>query len=183
MKKILLVGLAALGMMSLTGCEMIQGLINGEKKYNEADFKVLIADKHFAFSVTKCHGVRDVNGEKTERDYTYDSSDGAWHYTYMENIGGTEFEAEGSLYLDVINDVKDCDSISKLVKQSVDSIFKFYTTKDGFKITANYQTDDQKTELKFLYNSDGLATSRYSKTTFLDSVKSTEKTETFTYSN
>ena len=96
MKKILLVGLAALGMMSLTGCEMIQGLINGEKKYNEADFKVLIADKHFAFSVTKCHGVRDVNGEKTEREnYGSGKADRNGKKQASAYLPGTAFRSEG----------------------------------------------------------------------------------------
>ena len=182
MKKVLLMGLIALGAMSLTGCEMIQGLLNGEKQYNEADFKVLLADKDFSFPYIKCKGVRDVDGKVTEREYTYNAGDGAWHYTYMESIGGTEFEAEGSLYLDIVNDVKDCSSAAKLVGGSVDQIFKFYTTKDGYKITADYQTTDKKTELEFIYNKEGLSTYRYTKTTNLETVHASTKKENFTYS-
>ena len=44
MKKVLMVALMAFGTMALTGCEMIQSLLKGEKQYNNADFKVLIAD-------------------------------------------------------------------------------------------------------------------------------------------
>ena len=182
MKKLLLVGLIAFGAMSLTGCEMIQGLLNGEKKYNEADFKVLIADKDFSFSYKTCKGVRDVDGTVTERNYTYDSSDGAWHYTYTENINGTDIEMNGSLCLDVVNDVKDCSAAAKLVGQSVDSIFTFYTTKDGYKIKADYQTKEQKTELEFVYNKEGLSTYRYTKTTNLEKVHASTKKENFTYS-
>lgn len=182
MKKVLMVALIAFGTMALTGCEMIQSLLKGEKQYNNADFKVLIADADLSFSYTKCKGIRTVNDKESERNYTYDSSDKAWHYTYMESIGGTEFEAEGSVYLDIKNDLIECDLAAKLVKKSVDSIFKFYTTKEGYRMTADYQNEEQKTELEYIYNKNGLVTYRYSKNTNLSTVNATVKKETFTYS-
>ncbi len=182
MKKVLMVALMAFGTMALTGCEMIQSLLKGEKQYNNADFKVLIADADLSFSYKTCKGVRTVNDKESERNYTYNSSDKAWHYTYMESIGGTEFEAEGSVYLDIKNDLIECDLAAKLVKKSVDSIFKFYTTKEGYKMTADYQSEEQKTELEYIYNKNGLVTYRYSKNTNLSTVNATVKKETFTYS-
>ena len=182
MKKVLMVALMAFGTLALTGCEMIQSLLKGEKQYNNADFKVLIADADLSFSYKTCKGIRTVNDKESERNYTYNSSDKAWHYTYIENIAGTEFEREASVYLDIKSDLLECDAAAKLVKKNVDSIFKFYTTKDGYKMTADYQTEDQKTELEYVYNKNGLVTYRYSKTTFLDTVNATVKKETFTYS-
>ena len=182
MKKVLMVAMMTFGTLALTGCEMIQSLLKGEKQYNNADFKVLIADADLSFSYKTCKGVRTVNDKESERNYTYNSSDKAWHYTYIENIAGTEFEREASVYLDIKSDLLECDAAAKLVKKNVDSIFKFYTTKDGYKMTADYQTEDQKTELEYVYNKNGLVTYRYSKTTFLDTVNATVKKETFTYS-
>jgi hypothetical protein len=49
-------------------------------------------------------------------------------------------------------------------------------------MTADYQTEDQKTELEYVYNKNGLVTYRYSKTTNLNTVNATVKKETFTYS-
>lgn len=181
MKKVLTIAVMALGTLALTGCDIIQSLLNGEKQYNEADFKVLIADQNFSFSYTTCKGVRNVNDKESERTYTYNSSDKAWHYTYIENIAGTDIEMDGSITLDIKTDLLECDAASKILKKSVDSIFKFYTTKEGYKMTGDYQTEDQKTELEYLYNKEGLATYRYSKTTFLDTVNATVKKETFTY--
>lgn len=182
MKKVLMVAMMTFGTLALTGCEMIQSLLKGEKQYNSADFKVLIADADLSFSYKTCKGIRTVNDKESERTYTYNSSDNAWHYTYMESIGGTEFEAEASIYLDIKNDLKESDLVAKLVKRNVDSVYKFYTTKEGYRMTADYQDEEQKTELEFVYNKNGLATYKYSKTTNLSTVNATVKKETFTYS-
>ena len=175
MKKVLAISLLAFTSIALTGCEIINSLLNGEKQYNEADFKVLIADADLSFSYTKCKGVRTVNDKESEREYTYDSTDNAWHYTYIDNIAGSDIEMKGSVLLDIKNDLIECDLVAKLVKRSVDSIYKFYTTKDGYKMTASYQNDDSKTELEYLYNKNGLASYKYSKTTNLNTVNATTK--------
>ena len=87
MKKAFLLGVTLLATFSLTGCEMIENLLQGgqdllneKKDYKYDDFAVLVADKNFTFSYTKCTAEKDLAGEKTTIEYTYNSEDKLWHY-------------------------------------------------------------------------------------------------------
>ncbi len=170
MKKLLLVALAALGTLSLTGCDFIEGLLKGEKQYNYDDFRALLADKHFSYTVTKCHAVTDNDGTKSIKDYVL--TDGVW----------TEEDGTGSNTLDIIPDVKSCQLAAALLDKEVDSVFKFYGSNKDFRITASYKSSSDQVELEYKYNADGLATYRYSKNTDLNSVKSVVKTVEYSYS-
>ena len=170
MKKVLMVALVAFGTMALTGCEMIEGLLKGEKQYNYDDFRALLADKNFSYDVTKCHAVTK-NGEDTStKDYVL--IEGVW-----TEDGGTRTET-----LDIIPDVKSCELAAAFLEKKVDSVFKFYASNKDFRITAEYKNSNEQTEIEYKYNKDGLATYRYSKNTNLSSVTSTVKTVEYSYS-
>lgn len=170
MKKVLMVALVAFGTMALSGCEMIEGLLKGEKQYNYDDFRALLADKNFSYDVTKCHAVTK-NGEDTStKDYVL--IEGVW-----TEDGGTRTET-----LDIIPDVKSCELAAAFLEKKVDSVFKFYASNKDFRITAEYKNSNEQTEIEYKYNKDGLATYRYSKNTNLSSVTSTVKTVEYSYS-
>ena len=169
MKKVLMVALVAFGTMALTGCEMIEGLLKGEKQYNYDDYRALLADKNFSYDYTKCHAVQDVDGTKTMIDYVL--VEGVWK----------QEEGYGTTTLDIIPDVKSCELAAAFLNKNVDTVFKFYASNKDYRITASYKDSSEQVEIEYKYNADGLATYRYSKNTNLSSVTSTVKTVEYSY--
>lgn len=183
MKKIVAFALAFLGTMSLTGCDVIQGFISGEKSYNYNDFKALLADRKLSFTNTKAVAKIDKDGNESTREYNYDADDKAWKYKYKTTILGEEIEMDGSAQLDVINDAKSCELAAALVKKKTDELFKFYAKNDSYRITADYKTDDEQIKFEYKYRADGLIDEKYEKNTNLKSITSTETKTKFTYSD
>ena len=170
MKKVLMVALVAFGTMALSGCEMIEGLLKGEKQYNYDDFRALLADKNFSYDVTKCHAVTKKGDNTSTKDYVL--IEGVWK----------EEDGTGSETLDIIPDVKSCQLAAAMLDKNVDSLFKFYASNKDFRITASYKNSSEQTEIEYKYDKNGLATYRYSKNTDLSSVSSTVKTVEYSYS-
>ena len=182
MKKALLLGFALLGTIALTGCEMINSLISGEKEYNYNDYKALLADRKLSFDKTKCTASIDTDGTKTTKEYTYDSKDKQWVAEYEENgFSMTDYEV-----LDLITEVKGFELSTALLNKKVDDIFKFYATSNSYRITFSYEyTGDAvpfRTEGEYKYGEDGLQTYSREKLTNLDAVTSTETTINYSYS-
>lgn len=175
MKKILLFGLTAMSTFALMGCDMIAGLF--EKSYNYNDFRALLADRKLVTEAKKATAEIDQDGTKSTKNYTL--KDGEWKYT--TTIVGVE--VENSDVLDVVSDAKGCELAAALLNKKVDDLFKFYAKGDAYRITAEYKTDNEQIKLEYKYRNDGLVTYRYTKNTDLQSVKATEKTITYTYSN
>lgn len=178
-----MLGLTMFGALALTGCEQISQLLNPEKSYTYNDFKALLADRSLEFFVTKCTSTIDNDGEKTTRDYTYDSQSKIWRYTYQQTVLGEKVTMNGTASLDIVNYVKKLDTAAALINKSVDSVYKFYASSDAYRITASY-TDNKRIQIEgeYKFGSDGLFVSSYEKQTNLDSVTKTETTETFKYS-
>lgn len=174
MKKILVFGLTALSTFALMGCDMITGLF--EKTYNYNDFKALLADRKLSFKATKATAEIDKDGDKSTINYTY--KDGEWKY--KSTILSAEVELTETL--DVVSDAKSCELAAALVDKDVNDLFKFYAKGDAYRITAEYKTDDEQIKLEYKYGADGLVTYRYNKNTDLKTVKTTEKTINYTYS-
>ena len=175
MKKILLFGLTAMSTFALMGCDMITGLF--EKSYNYNDFRALLADRKLVTEAKKGTAEIDQDGTKSTRNYTL--KDGEWKYT--TTIVGVEVEY--SDVLDVVSDTQTCELAAALLNKKVDDLFKFYAKGDAYRITAEYKTDNEQIKLEYKYRNDGLVTYRYNKNTDLQSVKTTEKKITYTYSN
>lgn len=178
MKKLLLIGLAALGVVALSGCDMIQNLISGEKEYNYADFKALLADRKLSFDATKCTSEIDVDGEKETREYTYDADDDTWRYSYKE--AGIDWN--GTRALDLVGQIQSLEFSVALLNKKVDDLCKFYATSDSYRYTATYESKSTKAEAEYKFGKDGLMTYSYEKNTDLDAIKSTITKETFSYS-
>lgn len=170
MKKLLLIALVGFGTLSLTGCEIIEGLLKGEKQYNYDDYRVLLADKNFSYDYTKCIAIQDIDGEKTTINYVLDGEE--WR----------KEESSSTTVLDIIPDVKSCSLAAGLLDKHVDTVFKFYASNKDFRITASYKSSNEQIELEYKYGLDGLATYRYSKNTDLKSVKAVTKTIEYSYS-
>ena len=183
MKKVLVVGLALLGVVSLTGCDQIVNLFSGEKQYNYDDFKALLADRKLSFTAVKCESTIDEDGEKTSRTYTYNNEDKVWEYTYTSVVLGEEITSTGSKDLDVITYAKKLELTAAFLDKKTDEVFKFYATADSYKITGSYKNSSYKAEVDYRFGKDGLMISFYEKSTDLDSVESTVKRETFVYSD
>ena len=183
MKKLLLVGLAMLGATCLTGCDMINSLISGEKEYQYDDFKVLLADRKLSFSAKKCSVIVDTEGKKESKEYTYDSEDNTWVYEYEKEVLGEKIKLTDSRTLDVTSYVKTCDVTAAFLNKKVGDVFKFYATGDSYRITGTYKDSDTQAEVEYKFGKDGLMTSSVEKSTDLNEVKSETKKETFNYSD
>ena len=183
MKKLLLLGLALFGTVALTGCDMINSLISGEKEYKYDDYKALLADRKLpSFTVSKCASIIDTDGEKESRNYEYDKDAEGWRYSYHDK--DIDIDMNGICSLDIVADVKACELSTAFLEGNpkVDSIYKFYATDKAYRITGEYKTSSVQVKIEYKYREDGLITSKYEKNTNLDAVKTTETTETFSYS-
>ena len=181
MKKAFLLGVTLLATFSLTGCEMIESLLQGgqdllneKKDYKYDDFAVLVADKNFTFSYTKCTAEKDLAGEKTTIEYTYNSEDKLWHYQ-------TESGNDKSEDLSIVEFLQDIKLSAALLKKSVDSIYKFSASKNGYEITANYKNESNQIDGEYTFNTEGLITLNNEKNTDLNTVKAVTKKITYKY--
>ena len=181
MKKSFLLGVTLLATFSLTGCEMIENLLKGgqdiineKKDYKYDDFAVLVADKNFTFSYTKCTAEKDLAGEKTTIEYTYNAEDKMWHY---ETESGTDKKVD----LGIVNFLQDVKLSAALLNKSVDSIYKFSASKNGYEITANYKNDSNQIDGQYTFNVEGLITLNSEKNTDLNTVKAVTKKITYKY--
>ena len=181
MKKAFLLGITLLATFSLTGCEMIenllqggQDLINEKKDYKYDDFAVLVADKNFSFSYTKCTANRNVDGEESTIIYTYNSEDKLWHYE-------TESGADKSEDLGIVEFLQSVKMSASLLNKSVDSIYKFSASKNGYEITATYKNESNQIDGEYTFNTDGLITLSNEKNTDLNTVKARTKKIEYKY--
>lgn len=181
MKKAFLLGVTLLATFSLTGCEMIenllkggQDLINEKKDYKYDDFAVLIADKSFTFNYTKCTGKVEIDGDEKETiDFTYNAEDKLWHYTFSNE--------DRTVDLSIVTFVKNCKTSAALLNKSVDSIYKFSASKNGYEITALYKTKELQVDGEYTFNVEGLFTLNSEKKTDLNTVEANSKKTTYNY--
>ena len=94
---------------------------------------------------------------------------------------GEEYHTESKAYFFIKDDFSSYEYEAKQAKMSVDKMYKFYTTKDGFKIIGNYEYDDMKTESIKRFNESGLCVYNYYKITDYDVDSVTENEQTITY--
>ena len=180
MKKAFLLGVTLLATFSLTGCEMIENLLKGgqdlideKKDYKYDDFAVLIADKNFTFSYTKCTAQVEHNDDKNTIEYTYNAEDKLWHYTFSNE--------DRTQDLGIVTFLKGCKTTAALLNKSVDSIYKFSSSKNGYLILGNYKNSDAQIDCEYTFNVEGLITLRNEKMTDLNSVKATTDKTTYKY--
>ena len=182
MKKLLLVGLAIFGTFALAGCEQIESMFDSEKEYSYDDYRALLADRKLSFEVTKCNSTIDKDGDKTTREYTYSKDADAWEYASDTTVLGVTITTTDTRTLDITSLVKTCDVTAALVGKKVEELFKFYAASDSYRITGSYKSSSTQAEVEYKFRKDGLMSSSYEKSTDLDSIKSSVKKETFSYS-
>ena len=181
MKKVLLIGLSLFGAVMLTGCDKLNSLISGEKEYKYDDFKALLADRKLSFSKTKATAVVDTDGDKSTREYTYNSEDEVWECTYQDGSDTvTDYKK-----LDIVSQIKNYDLTAALLNKKADDIFTFYATNNSYRITFTYEKKHDavpfRAEGEYKFGADGLQTYSREKIINLDAVTSTETTITYTY--
>ena len=181
MKKAFLLGTTLLAVFSLTGCDLLNNLLQGgqdlideKKDYKYDDFAVLVADKNFSFSYTKCTAEKEYADEKSTIEYTYNAEDKLWHYE-------TESGSDKSEDLGIVEFLQGVKMSAKLLNKSVDSIYKFSSSKNGYEITATYKDDDQQIDGQYTFNVEGLITLNSEKKTDLNTVKAVTKKITYKY--
>ena len=181
MKKAFLLGVTLLATFSLTGCEMIENLLKGgqdlideKKDYKYDDFAVLVADKNFTFNYTKCTANKNYAGEESTIIYTYNAEDKLWHYE-------TESGDDKSEDLGIVEFLQGVKLSAKLLNKSVDSIYKFSSSKNGYEITATYKNDDNQIDGHYTFNVEGLITLNDEKNTNLNTVKAVTKKIEYKY--
>lgn len=179
MKKLLFVGLAALGTFTLTGCQFLDNIIDTEQSYSNADYKVMLAERDLKFDYTKATATFDVDGEKSTREYTYDKDDATWKYPDTIEVLGVEIESDSSEGLDIVSDIKSFEVLGALFSNVK---VTYYAKKTSYRITATYRDDSSDIEAEYKYGSNGLRTSSYTKKTNLTTVKATKTTVTYSYS-
>ena len=190
MKKAFLLGATLLATFCLTGCDMIEGLLQGgqdllndKKQFKYDDFVVEIADDDFSFDYTKCTGTIDYDGKKSVIEYTYQEESGKW--VYEETKKGSDGEPVTVMNyetFDVVSYTKSCPVTAALINEKVDTVYKFYTSKNGYEITYSYKNTEMQIEGEFSYNKQGLLTSSNEKQTDLKSVEAKIKKATYSYS-
>ena len=181
MKKTFLLGVTLLATFCLTGCEMIENLLQGgqdllneKKDYKYDDFAVLIADKIFTFDYTKCTAEKEIGDIKSTIEYTYNAEDKLWHYQ-------TEAGDDKKDDLSIVEFLQDVKLSAALLNKSVDSIYKFSASKNGYAITATYKNDSNQVDGEYTFNVEGLITLNNEKNTDLNTVKAVTKKITYKY--
>ena len=181
MKKTFLLGVTLLATFSLTGCEMIENLLKGgqdlideKKDYKYDDFAVLVADKNFTFNYIKCTANKNYAGEESTIIYTYNAEDKLWHYE-------TESGDDKSEDLGIVEFLQGVKLSASLLKKSVDSIYKFSASKNGYEIIATYKNDDNQIDGQYTFNTEGLITLNSEKNTDLNTVKAVTKKIEYKY--
>lgn len=181
MKKTFLLGVTLLATFALTGCEIFEGLLQGgqdlineKKDYKYDDFAVLIADKNFTFSYTKCTADKEYAGEKSTIEYTYNSEDKLWHY---KNAAGDDKSDD----LGIVEFLQSIKLSAALLNKSVDSIYKFSASKNGYEIAATYKNESNQIDGQYTFNVEGLITLNSEKNTDLNTVKAVTKKIEYKY--
>ena len=140
-----------------------------------------LADRKPSANKTKCSAELDTDGDKSTREYTYDSENKTWSGTYQEN----GYEVTEYVVLDLVTEVKGFELAATLLNKKVDNIFKFYATSKAYRITYSYEKKDDavpfRTEGEYKYGEDGLQTYSREKIINLDAITSTETTINYSY--
>lgn len=188
MKKVFVLALTALSTFALTGCEMIEGLLqngqdllNDKKDYSYDDYVVLLADKNFSWDYTSCTATFEIDGKKSITEYTYNKEDKLWHYTTTKTVLGEEVEEDSTTDLGIVHYVKSCKTTAALLNKSVDSLYKFSASKVGYTITCTYKDDSQQVEGEYTFTENGLFSVSNEKKTDLKSVEATTRKVSYSY--
>ena len=177
MKKAFLLGITLLATFSLTGCEILEGILsNGQdmldekKDYKYDDFAVLVAGTEFSYDYTKCSCERDVDGEKKTYEYTYNAEKKQW------------YSGEDKVNIDVASYLPGLKTSAEFIGKSVDSIYKFSASKKGYFITLTYKDKEQQLDGEYVFDTNGLFKTSNEKKTNLSTVKASTIKNTYTYS-
>lgn len=178
MKKVKVTCFAIIAVFAVAACSF-----NGERFYDYQGYKKMLKKKDFNPIETKAVAEVIRNGEKSTVEYTYDAEDSKrWVGTYTEDIDGEEVEMTTYQPLNLKDFISTLPGSATFMKTEVDDAFKFYASKDEYRIVAEIDTDygHQSGESKF--NQDGLCVSAYSLLKDKNGEIKEEETINYTYS-
>lgn len=184
MKKLFLLGLVSLGIVGLSGCDMINKYVDVEMPYTYESFLDLMADRDFSQSFVSCEVTHTTSGDtentSTTTVYNYDATTDKW------------MNENGSSYMSNIT-VKD--DLKIYVQLFGKDDIKCYASNSSYKIEGKMQEERHQTvingqtyvsnayifESVSKYEAHGLVSSATTTYKDLDEGTVTKNTYTYTY--
>ena len=179
MKKIALTCFAALAVFAMTACE-----VTSEETYDYAGFKAMLAEKEFKFEYKKAHAKLNEDGEKSERDYTYDEVSKRFvaSYEIVDKESGETIRETDYTALDIVTQVNSLTAMAEYLKIKIDDGIKFYVTNGVYRIVADFTNEGQKQEGEQKYNKEGYMIYTHSVVKDKDGKIVMEETAEYSYS-
>lgn len=175
MKKLALVCFTLFGVLSLSAC-------SGERSYNYEKYKAMLAKKEFAPKETKVHIEIEEDGVKSTSDLTYDFDYERWTGTVIENFDGEDVEMTTYEALNIVPYVSTLSYTAEYFNSEVNKAYKFYASKDEYRIVMNITNQKGSNEGEVKFNKDGLLTYSYGIVKNKDGETVHEETKVYTYS-
>lgn len=172
MKRLLLISLVALGTFTMSGCQMIENVIDPEKDYTLDSFKTLLAERKLSENVpyqkvTMKNSLTTSSNEKkeSEKEYVYDNESKKW-------------EDETDIYLTVLSDLSLIASIKSITSSTS---YKFYARKNKYRVNRVVNEPEGKLTCDWQFNEKGFMFQADLEYVNKDAIESTTQKTTFTY--
>ena len=175
MKKTTFVCLIAVGLFSLSACSK-------ERTFKYERYQNMLAKKEFFPKETKVHVDIDINGEKTTEELTYSVKEGRWIGTVVEKNDDEEIETTIYKALNIIPYVSTLYGNAEYLNKDVDDIYKFYASKEEYRIVNKIAIKETTSEGEIKFNKDGLATYSFFVEKDKDGSAIHQETKLYTYS-
>ena len=158
MKKLLVLALASFGVLSLSGCELLNKAkesLTGEKEMKYQEFVDYWRDNGEKYTYTSALETDKSVSPKVQKSYSKDAEKHSWINTSHIDVDGTDFVVNLEKYFDAYYYVEKTLKTS-FAGKDMDETFKFAeNTKDNtFKIS--YKGSDSDQALEVVFDKDGL---------------------------
>ena len=176
MKKVSATCLILVSIFSLAACDQ-------EKAYDYEAFKEKVAKKEFKLEYSKAHAKIKLNSEESERNYTYNKTDGTWYSTYekYDEATGKTDRYTSSVILELKVFIENADaSLEGWEIDKMNEIATFYIKKDQYRVVEDYELDNKLHQSEMRFNKEGLMVYYYSYVK--DNKAGTFREETVEYS-
>ena len=177
MKKLLLTSLVVFGAFAMSGCSMVENIMDPEKEYTLDNFKTLLADRKLSEDVPyvklEAKNVTvSASNEKNEttKTYTYNTTKKEWE-------GPSETD---SIELTVLSDLSMVTTV-KGIDSKTKSKYKFYARNNKYRIAYNYSDSDMTLTCDYQYNDKGFMFQADLKLVNKQTIESATQTTTITY--
>ena len=155
MKKILLLCVSVLGVVSLSGCDIVN-MFTGNKTHTYSEFLALFKDSTAANKYSVATETDSSVSPSVKKDYVFDKENHEWVYTSTIDVDGTSFDITVKKHLEAYYFATE---LHEQYQDQIDENFYFYSSEKDkdYKIILKGSDDDNKFTVKF--NEDGVMTS------------------------